>query len=165
MSEAMYDPNQRYTVSVEQKDGDAIIHCEVEPGGGVPTHTHPNQDETFTILEGKFKFRVGGKRVVLGPGEKAVVPAGTKHWFKNVGDQNGRHEAVLSPALDAEGFFVESIAMAREGLITRGRRPTSFRAAVRAAEFINRYRDDVALSFPPRFLLAPLLLFSKSDNS
>lgn len=161
MTGPLHDPNQGYTLTLSREGDSVIVECEVEPGGGVPTHRHPNQDEHFTILEGEFRFRCGREKIDVGAGDEVTVPRNAKHAFKNTGDGVGRHRAVLTPGMNAEGFFIESTEMAREGLITKSRRPTSFRAAVRAAEFIDRYKDDVALSFPPRFLMAPLLLFSK----
>lgn len=164
-SEPLHDPNQGYTLRLDRDGDDLIVDCTVEPGGGVPTHTHPNQVEHFEILEGSFRFRCGRKRVVLGPGDEVTVPKGTKHWFRNVGETTGRHRARLTPALNGEGFFEDTTAMAREGLITKSRMPTSFRGAVTAAEVIDRYRDDVKLSWPPRFMLAPLLLFRNKSAS
>ncbi len=163
MSKTVHDPNQRYTLTLSKRGDTAIIDCEVEPGGGVPAHKHPNQEEKFTILEGEFEFRNGRERVKVAPGDELTVPAGATHWFKNIGEQTGRHRAELTPALNAEGFFVESARLAQD--VTRSRLPKSFKGAVRAAHFIDRYKDDVELSFPPRFMLAPLLLFADPKSS
>jgi len=40
------------------------------PGGRVPSsHAHPEQEESFTVLAGRMRFRVGGRRVTAGPGD------------------------------------------------------------------------------------------------
>ncbi len=54
------------------------------PGGRVPSsHAHPEQQETFTVLEGTMRFRVGWRRVTAQPGQRVIVPPGTVHHFAN----------------------------------------------------------------------------------
>ena len=36
----------------------------VPPKGGPPPHIHPNEDETFYVLEGTPTFRLGDERFV-----------------------------------------------------------------------------------------------------
>ncbi len=55
------------------------------PGGGATPHVHP-YDETFDVHAGESTFTVGGERIVCGPGDVVVVPAGTVHGFENTGD-------------------------------------------------------------------------------
>jgi quercetin dioxygenase-like cupin family protein len=56
------------------------------PGGKVPSsHAHPGQQEIFTVLEGRMRFRVGWRRMVLAPGQRVCVQPGTVHHFANAG--------------------------------------------------------------------------------
>ena len=48
---------------------------------------HPEQEERFDVVSGAMAFRVGLRRVVAGPGETVVVPAGRVHRFENAGDE------------------------------------------------------------------------------
>lgn len=52
--------------------------------GSRPLHFHPRQSERFEVLEGELHVLVGTERLVLGPGETAVVPAKTNHCFYTV---------------------------------------------------------------------------------
>ena len=47
------------------------------PGAHVPArHAHPIQEEQFTVLSGRMRFRIGGRTILAGPGETVVVPIG-----------------------------------------------------------------------------------------
>jgi mannose-6-phosphate isomerase-like protein (cupin superfamily) len=50
-----------------------------------PPHVHPNEDESFWILEGEMTVKVGGKTLVLGPGSLGHVPRNHVHSFKVTG--------------------------------------------------------------------------------
>ncbi|HZB06328.1 MAG TPA: cupin domain-containing protein, partial [Thermoleophilaceae bacterium] len=41
----------------------------------VPRHIHPEQAETYEVIEGAFKVLVGSEWHELGPGQSATVPA------------------------------------------------------------------------------------------
>ncbi len=66
------------------------------PGGRVPSsHAHPEQQESFTVLEGSMRFRVGWRRLTATAGQQVVVPPGTVHHFANAG--RGRPASRWSP--------------------------------------------------------------------
>lgn len=75
-----------------------------DPGAGPPLHVHPDADETFLLLDGRYRFRCGKADVDAGPGAVVFVPRGTPHTFLNVGDGPGRFRCVMTPA-GFEGFF------------------------------------------------------------
>ena len=49
-----------------QTDGEVLDwELLLAPGGKVPSsHAHPEQEETFTVLEGRMRFRVGWRRLI-----------------------------------------------------------------------------------------------------
>jgi quercetin dioxygenase-like cupin family protein len=58
------------------------------PGGKVPSsHAHPEQEECFTVLAGRMRFRMGGRRIMAGPGDTVRIPPGTVHHFANASGQ------------------------------------------------------------------------------
>jgi quercetin dioxygenase-like cupin family protein len=71
------------------------------PGDQAPAHIHRSGDEAFCVVEGTLEVLVGQERRVLGPGDVAVVPAGTVHTFATHGDRVVRMIAVMSPEVDA----------------------------------------------------------------
>ena len=81
-------------------DGTAAPHA-----SGPPLHIHPSSEETFEVLSGRLNVRAGAGVRDIGPGEKAVVPAGTPHKFWNETDEKARFSAQLLPALRHASYF------------------------------------------------------------
>lgn len=55
-----------------------IADFRIVKGTELPEHAHPHE-QTSTVLEGRFRFTVGGEIRELGPGEVAVIPGGVAH--------------------------------------------------------------------------------------
>ena len=73
------------------------------PGGHVPAgHVHPVQEERFTVVAGRMRFRLGGRTIVASPGETVCVPPGTPHWFGNAGADVALTRVTVRPALRME---------------------------------------------------------------
>jgi quercetin dioxygenase-like cupin family protein len=166
MSETIHDPNRRQRYAFRREGENLAVEVWVEPGGSVPTHLHPSQEERFTVLDGRIRFKAGGRTFVVEPDdETVVVPPGVKHSFKNVGDSEGHIRADVRPALDLQETLEDFAEAAREGLYTARGVPTGFRGAVRMAELLERHGKTTVVSFPPPFLqrimLRPLLRFSR----
>src|ERR671911_2063769 len=67
------------------------FEMQLTPDGKVPgAHVHPEQEERFHVLEGTMQFRLGLRKIVAGPGETVVVPAGARHKFSNGGATTAR---------------------------------------------------------------------------
>lgn len=151
MSEEIHDPVMGYRVSFTREGENLIIHTRAEPGGGTPPHVHPNGEELFALQEGRVEFLVGRRKVMTGPGDELVVPRGTRHAFKNVGDSDAVFRAELRPEPTGlgEGFFEDTAAAARQGLYTRRGIPTGPRAALRLLTLLDRYQSVALMSSPP----------------
>jgi quercetin dioxygenase-like cupin family protein len=94
------------------------------PGGRVPSsHAHPEQEECFTVVAGRLRFRVGWRRVTAGPGTTVRVPPGTVHHFANAGPGTARALVRTTPALDMAGLLQTAAAMARDQHAARRRMP------------------------------------------
>ena len=74
------------------------------PGGGPPPHIHHREDETFQILEGDYKFTVGGETFVARKGTTIFAPRGVPHFYRYLGEKPGRLMCVITPA-GFERFF------------------------------------------------------------
>jgi quercetin dioxygenase-like cupin family protein len=166
MSEQVHDPNRRQRYQFRREGENLVVDVWAQPGADVPPHLHPSQEERFAVLEGRVRFKVGGRKVIAGPGDELVAPPGVKHSFKNIGAGEARLRVNVRPALKLQEFLEEAAALAREGAYTRRGIPRSPKGAVRMAEFIERHRDGTVICSPPpavhRILLAPLLRFSRS---
>ncbi len=144
-------------------DGEKLeIELELTADGHVPgAHVHPEQEERFHVLEGEMKFRLGMRKIVAGPGETVVVPAGSVHRFSNNGDGVARARVEVVPALDMEQLFETTVELALEGNTTRKGMPKPLHLAL----FVDRFRREVRAPFPPaaivRALMAPLAALAR----
>jgi mannose-6-phosphate isomerase-like protein (cupin superfamily) len=73
--------------------------------GDYPWHQHPNSDELFLVMEGKFEIELAdGPTLKLGPWQSVVVPAGTVHRTRGL----GRTVNLSFETVAAETVFVEN---------------------------------------------------------
>ncbi len=160
MAEFIDDPVRRQRLAFSREGN--VLHAEVfaDPGGDVPPHLHPSQEERFEILAGRVRFDVDGQRIEGGPGTRVAAPAGAKHAFRNIGSDEAHLKVEVEPAMDLQGFLEEAAALARAGRYTRRGLPTSPRAVVELADLMVRYESTTVMAFPPRIVqrlaLAPL---------
>jgi quercetin dioxygenase-like cupin family protein len=129
----------------------------LSPDGHVPgAHVHPEQEESFHVLEGTMKFRMGMRRIVAEAGDTVIVPAGRVHRFANGGDTTARCRVEVVPALDMEQLLETTVELALEGNVTRKGMPKPLHLAL----FVRRFAREVRAPFPPawmvRVLMAPL---------
>jgi len=97
----------------------AVFEDLVAPGGGPARHIHPDQEELFSVISGRFAFEIDGTRIEAGPGDLALVPRGAVHAFKNLGDAPARLRYILTPAGRAEDMFRALYAADQRGELTR----------------------------------------------
>jgi quercetin dioxygenase-like cupin family protein len=151
MSAPVRDPVHRARYSFEPDGENLIVDCWIEPGGKLPEHLHPRQEERWSVVDGEIRFGLGSAKRVIGPADGEIVVApGTKHSLESVSDMDTHLRCVAAPALGLQSFLEDSAAAAREGLFMRGGVPRSLRGARWAARFLKRHREDVVMSFPPR---------------
>jgi mannose-6-phosphate isomerase-like protein (cupin superfamily) len=72
-----------------------------EPGLGAPTHWHP-VEEVLTVLSGDAEIWINGERFNATAGHSALVPAKSRHGFRNTGDGELHMLAILAaPVFEA----------------------------------------------------------------
>lgn len=77
----------RRTLRFEGRDhGSAISYFLVDndPGQGPDLHRHP-YPETWIVIEGEARFKVGDEQFTASAGDTLTGPAGIWHGFKNCG--------------------------------------------------------------------------------
>ena len=77
-----------------------------EPAVGVPQHIHHGHDEAFYILNGTFRFKVGGDMAEATAGTFVFLPLGTAHAWTNIGREAGKVVLIFMPG-GMSGFFEE----------------------------------------------------------
>ena len=119
----------------------------VRPGGFVAApHVHPRQEERFEVRSGSLAVRIGEEERRVGPGEAAVVPAGTPHVWRNAGPLEAEFVVELRPALNAEEAFETLFGLAQDGLVDP---KTGLPEQPWLALVVLGYRDFAALAEPP----------------
>jgi quercetin dioxygenase-like cupin family protein len=142
-----------------QPDGEnLIVETWLEPGGALPPHFHPHQEEHWSVVEGEVRFQLGNEKRLLRPADgEVLVSPGTKHGLKSSSDREAHLRCRVVPARQLQSFLEDSAAAARDGLFMRGGIPKSVRGARWAARFLKQHQEDVVVTFPPRFVQSALI--------
>ena len=157
-SEIVRDPVHRSRYSFARDGENMTVETWIEPGGGLPPHLHPRQEERWSVIEGSIQLRLGSEKRVIGPEDgEVVVKPGTVHGFKSVTGSDTHMRCYVIPALGLESFLTESAAAAQDGLLLRGDIPRGIKGARWAARFLKRYQEDVVMTWPPRFAQRALI--------
>jgi mannose-6-phosphate isomerase-like protein (cupin superfamily) len=124
------------------------------PGGHVPaTHVHPEQEERFTVVSGSMRFHLGGRDLLVGPGETVVITAGRAHWFGNAGPEVSHAEVEVRPALRTEEMFEATEAISLAGHFPGTRLPRLSDLALVLLEF----RRELAVPHLPEVVVTAVL--------
>jgi mannose-6-phosphate isomerase-like protein (cupin superfamily) len=136
---------------------------ELTPDGRVPgLHVHPQQTETFRVVEGRMRFKLGRKTIEAGPGDVVTVPPGAAHKFANASGQVTRAKVEVRPALEMEQLLETAVRLAEEGRTLRSGMPRP----LALAQFTRRFRHEVRGPFPPAWVqqltMAPLAKLART---
>ena len=95
----------KFKVRGEQTNGGlTALENVIPPGQGPPLHTHANEDESWYVIEGELRFKLGGEIHHAPVGSFVFVPRGTPHCFQNVAAAPARILVMFTPA-GMERFF------------------------------------------------------------
>lgn len=148
----VHDPVHRTRYGFRRDGENLIVETWMEPGGGLPKHFHPIQEERWAVLEGEVVIHLDGTDRVLRPADGAVsVHPGAKHALANKSGAEVHLRTEVIPALGLEDFLTESATAAQQGLFRKGGIPTSLKGARWAAAFLDRHGAETVMTFPPRF--------------
>jgi mannose-6-phosphate isomerase-like protein (cupin superfamily) len=148
-SEWAVDPVFRMRHRFWREGEDLHVETVVDPGGGATAHVHPAMTERFVVHEGRCQFLGGRKWVEKGPEDgEVVVPAGTRHGFRNRGDVPTRIECRATPPDPAlQGFLEDAAGLSRAGKLLRVGLPAPG-GLLEAAVLVESYSDMAVLGFP-----------------
>jgi len=76
-----------------------VIHGHMAAGHAGPAeHVHEVHDETFLVIQGALRVRVGDRYAVVEPGGTVFCPRGQAHGFSNPFDVPAVYVVLLSPS-------------------------------------------------------------------
>ncbi len=127
-----------------------VWELRLAPGGRVPsTHAHPEQQERFTVLDGRMRFRIAGRSMTLLAGGTATVPPGAVHSFANPGPRPARVLVETSPALDMVALLETAAAIARDQRAAARAYPRLFDLVL----FMRDFEREVTAPYLPKALV------------
>src|SRR5260370_30402189 len=86
-------------VNGEMSNGaSALIVQTTAPGGGPPPHSHRDEDEIFTVLEGDFEVLDNGQWRTASIGDATFAPRNFIPTLPNAANTAGSLAAFLAPA-------------------------------------------------------------------
>ena len=134
-----------------ERDGDNLwVHTRMAPGGHLPEHFHPVQEERWEALDGTVRLKLDGAWRDLAPEDgPAVVAPGVRHELRNESGADAELRTEVLPAGRLEEFLTESSRAAREGYYNGRNLPTSIRGAGWLARFALEHRAETVMCSPP----------------
>lgn len=76
----------------------SLAHVVISPGKSSRLHLHPVAEESYYMLKGSARIRVGDELATLIPGQVVLIPPGQIHQIKNTGDEPLEFLAICIPA-------------------------------------------------------------------
>jgi quercetin dioxygenase-like cupin family protein len=129
----------------------------LDPGGHTNNHLHPEQEETFDVLEGTLEVFHDGGWHAIPAGASLTVPRGVVHAFRNATDRPVRFRNVHRPALTFQEFLETVDRLIRAGKV-KGRK------GLRSGIYLSMAsveRDTSVNKKPPQFILRGLAFIGR----
>lgn len=138
-------------VSAAESGGELLAwELWLAPGGRVPSgHVHPGQEERFTVVRGRLRFRIGWRSRVVGPGQTVTVPPGAPHHFANAGPTEAFVLVETRPAMQMQELLEVAAEIARD----QDGRPRRLPRPVDLLLFMDEFRSEVQAPFLPSRLV------------
>ena len=119
----------------------------IRPGGAVAgRHVHSYLTERFEVIAGTVGLHVGGRDVIVRPGERIAVEPGVVHDWWNAGDDEAHVLVEVSPAERFELMIQSLYGLANDGRTNAKGVPRLLPLALFAREF----RREGEFVSPPR---------------
>ena len=130
MPATTHDPVHRARYSFEPDGENLWVDTWIEPGGGLPPHWHPSQEEVWRVLDGEVRFQLGSEKRVIGPDDgDMVVKPGTKHGIESVMDRDAHMRCHVEAGAPASGVPRGQRRGGTRGPLHEGRHPARACAA------------------------------------
>jgi mannose-6-phosphate isomerase-like protein (cupin superfamily) len=128
-----------------------------EPGSGTLIHYHPEQVETYQVLEGTLEVFRDGRWRAVPAGDSVTVPLRAIHGFRNATGAPVRFLNVHRPALAFQDHLETLDRLIRAGKIRGTKDP---RSLIYMAMSAAKHRPDVAVK-PPQAVIRGLAFIGR----
>ncbi len=80
----------------------SLAEATIPPGGATTEHYHRTSEELYLVSAGQGRLLMDGEERLIGEGDCALIPPGTRHKVFNVGAGPLRIVCACSPAYSEE---------------------------------------------------------------
>jgi mannose-6-phosphate isomerase-like protein (cupin superfamily) len=80
----------------------AVTWVEGEPGSEQAVHSHEGREQVYVVVQGRGAMRVGDEVEEVGPGTAILVPPGTSHSIRNIGEEKLIYVSSTSPPFEMQ---------------------------------------------------------------
>jgi quercetin dioxygenase-like cupin family protein len=101
----------RFLLTGDDSNGSVSVFEFVVPVGeklAAPAHKNDAYEEVLYGIEGVLTWTVEGAPIEVGPGQALCIPRGAVHRFDNLGNEDVKQLAVISPAIMGPAYFREA---------------------------------------------------------
>ena len=101
----------RFLITGEDSNSNMSVFEVLVPAGqklAAPAHKNDAYEETLYGIEGVLTWTVDGKPIEVGPGQALCIPRGAVHRFDNLGNEDVKQLAIISPAIMGPAYFHEA---------------------------------------------------------
>ena len=146
------------TTPAAATDG-AYVEMDVmlEPGGHTDPHYHPEQEETYEVLDGTLEVFWDRDWHEVPAGESRTMPRGAIHAFRNAGERPVRFLNAHRPALTFQEFLETVDRLIRAG---RVKGPRDLRSGIYLSLAAVQQGTSVQLK-PPQVLIRGLAFIGR----
>ena len=101
----------RFLLTGDDSNGSASVFEFMVPAGqklAAPAHMNDAYEEVLYGIEGVLTWTVDGTPIEVGPGQALCIPRGAVHRFDNLGSQDVKQLAVITPSIMSPAYFREA---------------------------------------------------------
>ena len=101
----------RFLLTGEDSNGSVSVFEVLVPVGQklpAPAHQNDAYEEILYGIQGVLTWTVEGTPIEVGPGQALCIPRGAVHRFDNLGSEDVKQLAVISPAILGPAYFREA---------------------------------------------------------
>jgi quercetin dioxygenase-like cupin family protein len=101
----------RFLLTGDDSNGSAsVFELFVPVGQKIPAPAHKNDayEEILYGIKGVLTWTVEGTPIEVGPGQALCIPRGAVHRFDNLGSEDVKQLAVITPAIMGPAYFREA---------------------------------------------------------
>ena len=101
----------RFLLKGEDSNGSVSVFEVSVPVGQrlmAPAHKNDAYEEILYGIKGVLTWTVDGTRIEVGPGQALCIPRGAVHRFDNLGAEDVKQLAIITPAIMGPAYFREA---------------------------------------------------------